>query len=353
MIWLYIGQLTVPLILISLLTWIPARSVIGFVAQVFCCFLTLAVMALQGIWLLPPWWAPFVFATALAVAAWLGWRRIRPYSNLRPSSWGAWIMLALFVLLGTASGYGTITALRSRITPAKGVVNLAFPLQPGRYLVVNGGSNSSTNAHLETLDAAVPRYRAWRGQSYGVDLVALNGFGLRARGVQPSDPRAYFIFGARVLAPCAGAVIIAMDGLQDMQVPEVDSAHLAGNHVLLRCVEADVLLGHLQRGSVQVRAGAKVNVGDWLGLVGNSGNTGSRICISIRKTQAPPRHRWVANHGTLRSTATFPCAATKLATKSRCHGPQIAPAFLCHGSRGFGWNRHADAEKKMRGPQGS
>lgn len=62
-------------------------------------------------------------------------------------------------------------------------MSLAFPLESGRYLVINGGSNISTNAHLETLDAGVPRYRTWRGQSYGVDLVELDGFGLRARGV--------------------------------------------------------------------------------------------------------------------------------------------------------------------------
>ena len=273
MTWLYAIQFAAPLILIGWLARMPARSRLGCVVQVFTSFAALAVMTLQGIWLLPPWWAPFVFAAALGFAAWLGWRRVRPFSSALPVTWGAWIALVFFIVLGAASIYGTIIALLSRIVPA-GVVNLAFPLQPGRYLVVNGGSNSSTNAHLETLNAAVSRYRAWRGQSYGVDLVALDGFGLRAHGVQPSDPRAYFIFGARVLAPCAGEVILAVDGLPNMQVPQVDRDHLAGNHVLLRCVAADVLLGHLQPGSVQVDVGAKVAVGDWLGLVGNSGNTG-------------------------------------------------------------------------------
>ena len=274
MIWLYTAQFAVPLILIGWLMWVPARTALGFVVQVLGSVAALAVMALQGIWLLPPWWAPFVFVVALGVAAWLGWRRIRPFSFAVPRTWGAWTVVALFVALGATSTYGTVNALRSRIAPAAGVVNLAFPLEPGSYLVVNGGSNSSTNAHLETLNPAVPRYRAWRGQSYGVDLVALDGFGLRARGVQPADPRAYVIYGAQVLAPCAGEVVIAVDGLPDMQVPEVDRDHLAGNHVLLRCRDADVLLGHFQPGSVQVQAGALVAVGDWLGLVGNSGNTG-------------------------------------------------------------------------------
>ena len=274
MTWLYAVQFAMPMILMAWLVWVPARSAVGFAVQAFSSIAALALMALQGIWLLPPWWAPFVFAVGLGVAAWLGWRRIRSVSSAVPRSWGAWIVMLIFVMLGATSTYGTVNALNSRTAPAAGVVNLSFPLEPGRYLVVNGGSNSSTNAHLETLDATVPRYLAWRGQSYGVDMVALDRFGLRARGVQPADPRAYVIYGARVLAPCAGQVVIAVDGLPDMQVPEVDRDHLAGNHVMLRCAAADVLLGHLQPGSVRVRAGANVAVGDWLASVGNSGNTG-------------------------------------------------------------------------------
>jgi hypothetical protein len=254
--------------------WRPAQSALGFVMQVFGSVAALAVMALQGIWLLPPWWAPYLFAVALLVAAWLGWRRIRPFSSAAPVTWGAWVVVAVFIALGMTSTYGTVAALQSRTAPEAGVVNLAFPLAPGRYLVVNGGGNISTNSHLETLDLAVPRYRAWRGQSYGVDLVAVDEFGLRARGVQAADPRAYRIYGVRVLAPCAGQVVIAVDGLPNMRVPEVDRDHLAGNHVMLRCADADVLLGHLRQGSVRVRAGADVAVGDWLGAVGNSGNTG-------------------------------------------------------------------------------
>ena len=88
------------------------------------------------------------------------------------------------------------------------------------------------------------------------------------------DPRAYRIYGARVLAPCAGRVVLTVDGLPDMRVPEMDREHMAGNHVLLRCAEADVLIGHLSPGSVQVRVGDAVVTGVWLGTVGNSGNTG-------------------------------------------------------------------------------
>ena len=279
---LFLLQLVVPLVLVAWMGLAPPRAWLAFWIQVVATVTALWTMALLGIWLLPPWWAPHAFGVALAVAVGLGLRRRLPFVSALPVAWSAWLSAGIFLVLGVASAYGLVGALRSRTALPLAAVNLSFPLGPGSYLVVNGGSDINTNAHLKTLDAGVARFRDWRGQSYGVDIVKLDAFGLRARGVLPADPKAYAIYGARVLAPCAGQVLLAVDGLPDMLVPEVDREHLAGNHVMLRCAEAnthmnsgaDVLLGHLRPGSVQVRAGASVAVGDWLGSVGNSGNTG-------------------------------------------------------------------------------
>ncbi|NOT44358.1 MAG: M23 family metallopeptidase [Acidobacteria bacterium] len=279
---LSVAQFAVPLALLLWMALAPPRSGALFCLQLAASAACLWALALLGIWLLPPWWAPHGFGLGLGVAAWAGLRRRRPFASSLPVTPASWIVAGLFVALGTASAYGIAVALRSRTLPPVPAVDLAFPLGPGTYLVVNGGSDISTNAHLMTLDTSVPRFRAWRGQSYGVDMVHIDAFGLRAHGVQPADPQAYRIYGARVLAPCTGRVVLAVDGLPDMQVPEVDREHLAGNHVLLRCANgdpargarADVLVGHLRPGSLQVRPGADVDAGDWLGSVGNSGNTG-------------------------------------------------------------------------------
>jgi hypothetical protein len=270
---LYIAQVAVPVTLILWMALAPPRSASGFVIQFAASAACLWAAALLGIWLVPPWWAPWAFGAGLLAAAGRALRQRRPLASTLPATPGAWAVAVMFTALGVASAYGLLIAWRSRAVPPA-VVNLAFPLGTGRFLVVNGGSGSSTNAHLETLDAGEPRFREWRGQSYGVDLVQLDGLGLRAKGLQPSDPRAYRIYGGRVLAPCAGRVVLAVDGLPDMRVPETDREHMAGNHVLLRCAEADVLIGHLSPGSVQVRVGDPVATGAWLGAVGNSGNTG-------------------------------------------------------------------------------
>jgi hypothetical protein len=270
---LFIAQVAAPVALILWIWLAPPNSAFGFSIQFAASAACLWAAALLGIWLVPPWWATWAFGAGLLAAAGLAFRQRHPLSSALPATAGAWVVAAAFTALGLASAYGIVIALRSRTVPPV-VVNLAFPLEPGRYLVVNGGSDFNTNVHLFTLDASEPRFRDSRGQSYGVDLVQLDALGLRAKGLQPADPRAYRIYGARVLAPCAGRVVLAVDGLPDMQVPEMDREHMAGNHILLRCAEADILLGHLSSGSVRVRMGDTVTTGAWLGAVGNSGNTG-------------------------------------------------------------------------------
>ena len=161
-------------------------------------------------------------------------------------------------------------ALWGRRVPAESV-DVSFPLRQGTYLIVNGGNIELLNAHLMTLVGE--RFRAYRGQSFGVDIVRVDGWGRHAAGVQPRDPAAYRIFGDSVFAPCAGHVVAAADGLMDQAVPLVDRTHMAGNHVLLACGDVEVLLGHLQQGSVEVAGGDTVAVGRLLGRVGNTGNT--------------------------------------------------------------------------------
>jgi hypothetical protein len=56
--------------------------------------------------------------------------------------------------------------------------------------------------------------------------------------------------------------------------PTPDPATSVGNFVLMDCGEAQVLLAHLQQGSVTVRPGQAIAAGLRLGAIGNSGNSG-------------------------------------------------------------------------------
>ena len=274
MLFIFALQLCFPLLFIGWLCFIPPHSSVAFCTQAVATCAALLAVILIGLWLFPPWWASWVFAALLFVAVLVGWRRQYPFASRLPLCWAAWAFMTVFVGIGGWGAYQSAVALAARVPPSGAVVELAFPFKSGSYLVVNGGSHPSINAHLMTLDASVPRFQAYRGQSYGVDIVKLDRWGLRANGLMPAEPSAYNMYGAPVFAPCTGEVIAARGDLPDMQVPQVDRDHMAGNHVLLRCQQADVLLGHFKPGSLRVAAGDQVITGGLVAAAGNSGNTG-------------------------------------------------------------------------------
>ncbi len=274
MLFIFALQLFLPLLFIGWLYAAPLRSSLAFCTQVIATAVALLAVSLIGLWLFPPWWAPWGFGALLIAAVLLGWKQRSPFASWLPRGWLDWGFTIVFIAIGSWGLYQAANALAGRVPQPGAVVELAFPLKAGEYLVVNGGSHLSVNAHLMTLDASIPRFHAYRGQSYGVDIVKLYGWGLRASGLLPPDPSAYYIYSEPIYAPCTGKVVAAQDGLPDMQVPQVDREHLAGNHVLLRCFKADVLLGHFKPGSLRVAVGDQVSVGSRIAAVGNSGNTG-------------------------------------------------------------------------------
>lgn len=268
---LYVVQAALPLALIGWLAFFPPKSTTGFWVQSLAIGLTLLALTFVGIWNVPPWWTPYALGALLAATVVVGLARQRALTRW-PHGIIAWLAFFGFVALGIYTANVTWIAYAATVTPPR-TVDLASPLAPGTYLVANGGAALSVNAHVELLDQTLAKHRAFRGTAHGVDIVALDRWYLRADGLMPADPRRYVIFGRPVIAPCAGKVIVAIDGLPDMPVPKVDRSHLAGNHIILRCADADVLLGHFRKGSVRVRAGQQLNTGDSIAQVGNSGNT--------------------------------------------------------------------------------
>ena len=110
---LFLVQLALPLILIGWMALAPQRTLFGFWIQFIASAAALWAMALLGIWLLPPWWAPYAFGVALSAATGIGlWRR-RHFASALPVTWGAWIITVLFVAVSVASTYGIAVALRS------------------------------------------------------------------------------------------------------------------------------------------------------------------------------------------------------------------------------------------------
>ena len=141
-------------------------------------------------------------------------------------------------------------------------VELEFPLKSGAYYVGQGGNAVQINYHNEFIP-----------QQYALDIVELNGLGMRAKGLYPKELDRYAIYGETLYSPCTGKIVEARNDLPDLIPPKADSKNPEGNYVNIACEGVNVLIAHMKEGSSAVKAGDSIEKGQKIGLVGNSGNT--------------------------------------------------------------------------------
>ena len=217
-----------------------------------------ALVCVSGAWSwfgrIPRLGLPLLLAAAIA-ARWTGADAGAPVAAADPGD------LLLSIGLGSILSAACVMALLGRRAPP-GALDLAFPLRGGAFMVGQGGASRVVNHHVRNAS-----------QRYALDLLMLNGAGVRARGLCPATLESYATWGADVVSPCDGVVAAAVDEFPDFPPPRRDLAHPAGNHVAIESGGATIYLAHLRRGSVAVRAGDRVRAGQPIGRVGNSGNT--------------------------------------------------------------------------------
>jgi hypothetical protein len=142
--------------------------------------------------------------------------------------------------------------------PAGPTVALHPPFRE-RWIVFHGGPSTLINHHAGI-----------QAQAHALDLV----IDARKAPVPPDRLESYAAWGRPLLAPAAGRVAAVVNDLPDQAIGGSDTNNLAGNHVVIEIApERYVLLAHLQKGSVRVKAGDRVERGHVLARCGNSGNT--------------------------------------------------------------------------------
>ncbi len=165
-------------------------------------------------------------------------------------------------------------------------VEVALPFA-GRWLTQNSPARRVPSHGLDVF-----------GERYAIDFVAVDDRHRTAGtrdwrtflGTEP--PERFVAFGQPILAPSGGTVVSVHDGEPDHEARRSQLAlvpyalgqagrlregatALAGNHVVLALPggKAFVALAHLRTGSVRVRVGQSVALGEHLADCGNSGNS--------------------------------------------------------------------------------
>ena len=275
-------QLVLPLGAVVWLGWRTPRSWVGFWLHVAACLLLILTAALTGLWTALPWWLPLAYAVALLLvgAAVYGggrlpevrWPTATPENSATAGKLHIVLCGLLCGLLASLSAVYLVDVGASRLAGAREAVDLEFPLPVGDYLIVDAG-RPSIGHPTQSIAQRMTKLSVWGNRSAGLDIVRVNGWGMRADGLLPSKPSVYFIFGTPVLAPCDGNVDALRSDRPDHDVPQADAAHPTGNYVLLRCTRAVVLLAHLRANSIVVARDEHVTRGMRIAQAGNSGLT--------------------------------------------------------------------------------
>lgn len=177
-------------------------------------------------------------------------------------------------LAGPVAKSGTYTvapvALEARV-PVVG------PPLRGRHWVAFNGCCAAGGAHRSAVLPVNGRLRL--AQRYAIDWMRLDEKGRLQEG-DAADVKSYTSYGAEILAVADGVVVDSLDTLDDQVPPNLPDPktitlrNVDGNHVVLDLGNGFfAFYAHMQKGSVTVEVGQRVERGQILGKLGNTGNT--------------------------------------------------------------------------------
>ncbi|MFA6423312.1 MAG: M23 family metallopeptidase [Patescibacteria group bacterium] len=161
-------------------------------------------------------------------------------------------------------------------TIPQNAITMEFPLKNGRYLInFNGPSQSIFSEPIHQSQA----------EKYALDITKDTNIKDLISVILTHKFKNNSTFGTPIYSPCVGNIKEAKNDQVDLPIGTRDKKNASGNHVVLGCYQFDVVLAHMKQGSVAVKTGQMVKIGDLLGEIGNSGNTGApHLHIAATKT---------------------------------------------------------------------
>src|SRR5918994_2148452 len=169
------------------------------------------------------------------------------------------VQIATNVLVAIGTVFLAIQLVRIYTPPADPVA-IAPPLA-GEWETVAGGRSTLLSHHYST-----PFVRD------ALDFVQLvDGRGYHG---DPKRAESWYGFGEPVLAPADGTVVSVSDIHPDEPIGELGQTPPYGNHILLEIGNHRyAVMAHLKQGSARVSEGERVQLGQQIAAVGDSGNS--------------------------------------------------------------------------------
>jgi hypothetical protein len=153
--------------------------------------------------------------------------------------------------------------------PEKDALEIVFPFKQGKYLITDGGnSRTSRLMNYHFFSHVHKKKKTNLSMLFATDIIKI-----RNSEVNYLPPRNvdYPIFGEKVFSPISGLVKIVENGIEDNIPYSGHYPYNTGNTIVIQHGNTFMLLGHLKKDSIRVKAGDKVIANDFIAEAGNSG----------------------------------------------------------------------------------
>lgn len=236
----------------------------------------LIAIALGGVWFVP---SPSSFVLAAAGALAGGIFTLGTVARL------ASVGVPLLILPFNLTVLLVLYAMRQRVSDGRPKAVDFFPGSPeqnlnyfrtrlarfgSRYLVRISAPFRGRWVCTQSVDGTITHRDAWR-HALDFQVVDDEGKFFEGDGSRPEDYRCYHL---PVVAPAKGIVALVVDEIPDNSVGEINTEDNWGNLVIVyHAPGLYSLVCHLSPGTITVKEGQHVRLGETLGLCGNSGRS--------------------------------------------------------------------------------
>ena len=258
---LFVDLLILPAIFIIWLTKRNYKSKIDWVFQFLFTATYILFIFNTGRWDWVSYYLRYIVSAVFFLSSFFSYKKAKTSPFYRQLNYKRYISLSIIIVLTIVYSKNNFSTIKGFYITEK-PLELVFPLKNGTYYISQGGNSIHINHHYTYLP-----------QKYALDIKKLNEFGIRAKGIIPKQLSRYEIFKDILFSPCDGEVVKAFDGRPDMVPLAMDKTRPLGNYVAINHKGTIVYLAHMMKGSLLVKKGDLVKVGQPIGKVGNSGNT--------------------------------------------------------------------------------
>lgn len=142
--------------------------------------------------------------------------------------------------------------------PVEECVILDMPFK-GTWLAGHAGASKLTNPHTSNI--------------YAIDFMKLSADNRFYKGKE-EEVTDFYSFNEPIYSPVTGCVTEVVNNLESDSLGNNDRENLGGNYVIINAGdEKYVLMAHLRKESIILKVGDYVKSGEYIGRVGNSGNS--------------------------------------------------------------------------------